>query len=110
MRRGLFFRVGIREAPAFGSAGDVTSLGSAIFAFLAAGTFATVEEAQDALCAGYVTVEPERASVATWGIVRALPATLLLGGTGPGIARTPAHRPFGAVLTGWDFPPANLSN
>ena len=31
-------------------AGDVTSLGSAIFAFLAAGTFRTVEEAQDALC------------------------------------------------------------
>ena len=30
--------------------GEVTSLGSAIFAFLAAGTFKTVEEAQDALC------------------------------------------------------------
>ena len=30
--------------------GDVTSLGSAIFAFLAAGTFRTIEEAQDALC------------------------------------------------------------
>ena len=29
---------------------DVTSLGSAIFAFLAAGAFRTVEEAQDALC------------------------------------------------------------
>src|SRR3569832_438588 len=34
-------------------AGDVTSLGAAIFAFLAAGTFRTVEEAQDALCPGY---------------------------------------------------------
>ena len=30
--------------------GDVTSLGSAIFAFLAAGAFETIEEAQDALC------------------------------------------------------------
>src|SRR5439155_3176384 len=29
---------------------DVTSLGSAIFAFLAAGTFKRVEDAQDALC------------------------------------------------------------
>ena len=33
--------------------GDVTSLGSAIFAFLAAGTFDTIEEAQDALCPGH---------------------------------------------------------
>ena len=36
--------------PVLVPSGDVTSLGSAIFAFLAAGTFATVEEAQDALC------------------------------------------------------------
>ena len=39
--------------------GDVTSLGSAIFAFLAAGVFKTVEEAQDRLCPGYLTVEPQ---------------------------------------------------
>jgi L-ribulokinase len=32
--------------------GDVTSMGSAIFAFLAAGAFQTIEEAQDALCPG----------------------------------------------------------
>jgi L-ribulokinase len=38
---------------------EVTSLGSAIFAFLAAGTFRTVEEAQDALCPKYRTVEPD---------------------------------------------------
>ncbi len=38
---------------------DVTSLGSAIFAFLAAGTFATIEEAQDALCPKYRTFQPE---------------------------------------------------
>jgi len=42
--------------------GDVTSLGSAIFAFLAAGAFRTIEEAQDALCPGYSTVEPEESS------------------------------------------------
>jgi L-ribulokinase len=46
--------------------GDVTSLGSAIFAFLAAGTFRTVEEAQDALCPAYRTIEPEPAAAATY--------------------------------------------
>ncbi len=39
--------------------GDVTSLGSAIFAFLAAGAFASVEEAQDALCPNYRVIEPQ---------------------------------------------------
>ncbi len=38
---------------------DVTSLGSAIFAFLAAGTFKTIEEAQDALCPAYRTIQPD---------------------------------------------------
>ncbi len=45
---------------------DVTSLGSAIFAFLAAGTFKSVEEAQDALCPDYRTVEPDPASAAVY--------------------------------------------
>jgi L-ribulokinase len=39
--------------------GDVTSLGSVIFAFLAAGDFRTVEEAQDALCPAYRVFEPQ---------------------------------------------------
>ncbi len=39
--------------------GDVTSLGSAIFAFLAAGVFPSVEAAQRALCPAYRTVEPQ---------------------------------------------------
>ncbi len=38
---------------------EVTSLGSAIFAFLAAGVFASVEEAQDRLCPRYRTVAPD---------------------------------------------------
>lgn len=38
---------------------DTTSLGSAIFAFLAAGTFATVEAAQDALCPPHRVFEPD---------------------------------------------------
>ncbi len=46
--------------------GDVTSLGSAIFAFLAAGTFRSIAEAQDALCPGYATVEPSAGDAATY--------------------------------------------
>jgi L-ribulokinase len=38
---------------------DVTSLGSAIFAALAAGTFRNLEEAQDALCPKYRVIEPD---------------------------------------------------
>jgi L-ribulokinase len=41
---------------------DVTSLGSAIFAFLAAGTFRTVEEAQDTLCPEHTVVAPQPAA------------------------------------------------
>jgi len=46
--------------------GDVTSLGSAIFAFLAAGAFPTVEAAQAALCPPFRTIEPEMAAVRTY--------------------------------------------
>jgi L-ribulokinase len=46
--------------------GDVTSLGSAIFAFLAAGTFKSIEEAQDKLCPGHVVVEPVPAQTAVY--------------------------------------------
>jgi L-ribulokinase len=38
---------------------EVTSLGSAIFAALAAGSFSSVEAAQDALCPKYRVVEPD---------------------------------------------------
>jgi L-ribulokinase len=41
---------------------SVTSLGSAIFAFLAAGTFETVEEAQDKICPGHTVFTPEPAA------------------------------------------------
>jgi len=46
--------------------GDITSLGSAIFAFLAAGVFKTIEEAQIALCPGHATVEPQPDQVAVY--------------------------------------------
>jgi L-ribulokinase len=40
---------------------SVTSLGSAIFAFLAAGTFQTIEEAQDKICPSFRLYEPDPA-------------------------------------------------
>jgi L-ribulokinase len=46
--------------------GDVTSLGSAIFAFMVAGAFKTIEEAQDALCPKYKVFEPDPASVSVY--------------------------------------------
>lgn len=52
--------------------GDVTSLGSAIFAFMAAGTFQTIAEAQDALVPGYATIEPEASAAATYEELYAL--------------------------------------
>jgi L-ribulokinase len=39
---------------------SVTSLGSAIFAFLAAGTFESIEEAQDKICPPHRVFEPDR--------------------------------------------------
>jgi L-ribulokinase len=49
----------VLQKPVLVPKSEVTSLGSAIFAFLAAGTFASVEQAQDALCPAYRTVEPD---------------------------------------------------
>ncbi|HEV8145309.1 MAG TPA: ribulokinase [Bryobacteraceae bacterium] len=46
--------------------GDVTSLGSAIMAFLAAGAFPTIEAAQDKLCPKYKVIEPQPAAVAAY--------------------------------------------
>jgi L-ribulokinase len=44
----------------------ITSLGSAIFAFLACGEFDSVEAAQAALCPKYRTVQPEARDVAVY--------------------------------------------
>ena len=52
--------------PVLVPSGDVTSLGSSIFAFLAAGTFRTIEEAQGALCPAHRTVEPQAGAVARY--------------------------------------------
>jgi L-ribulokinase len=45
---------------------SVVSLGSAIFAFLAAGTFKTIEEAQDAICPTNRTFMPEESAQRTY--------------------------------------------
>jgi L-ribulokinase len=48
--------------PVLVPAGSVVSLGSAIFAFLAAGVFPTVEQAQDKICPKYRTFQPDPAT------------------------------------------------
>ncbi|MDX2154184.1 MAG: ribulokinase [Bryobacteraceae bacterium] len=45
---------------------EVTSLGSAIFAFLAAGAFRTIEEAQDKLCPSYRVIEPDASAAGVY--------------------------------------------
>jgi L-ribulokinase len=45
---------------------SVVSLGSAIFAFLAAGTFKTIEEAQDKICPSHRTFLPDDAAQRTY--------------------------------------------
>jgi L-ribulokinase len=45
---------------------SVVSLGSAIFAFLAAGTFKTIEEAQDKICSSNRTFMPQAAAQRTY--------------------------------------------
>lgn len=44
----------------------ITGLGSAIFAFVAAGTFKTIEAAQQALCPPYRVIEPDSRQRATY--------------------------------------------
>jgi L-ribulokinase len=52
--------------PVLVPAGVPTSLGSGIFAMLAAGTYATVEEAQSALCLQFTVYTPDQASAAIY--------------------------------------------
>ena len=73
---------------------EVTSLGSAIFAFLAAGAFRTIEEAQDALCPGFDIIEPDPdRRPSTNGCSRSIGSSTSRWG-----AATPNRRPIGDVL------------
>lgn len=67
------------QKPVLVPASEVTSLGSAIFAFLAAGVFRSVEEAQDALCPRYRTVYPDPAAAATYARIYPLFKKLYFG-------------------------------
>jgi L-ribulokinase len=52
--------------PVLVPARSVTSLGSAIFAFLAAGIFKTIEDAQDKICPEHRTFSPEKSAQLTY--------------------------------------------
>ena len=56
----------VLNKPVLVPAGVPTSLGSGIFALLAAGTYKTSEEAQAAVCLPFRTVEPEAKAVAVY--------------------------------------------
>ncbi len=74
--------------------GDVTSLGSAIFAFLAAGAFSTIAEAQDALCPPHKTYEPQASGVEVSARLFELYRRLYFGFG----SRSAAPAPFGTIL------------
>lgn len=63
---------------------EVTSLGSAIFAFLAAGVFSSVEEAQDKLCPSYRTIQPDPVESAVYEKLYSLYRRLYFGLGVPG--------------------------
>lgn len=46
--------------PVLVPSGKVTGIGSAIFAFIAAGTFKTIDEAQSRICSSFKVYEPEK--------------------------------------------------
>jgi len=56
----------VLNKPVLVPAGIPTSLGSGIFALLAAGTYKTIEEAQDAVCLPFRTVEPDAKAAAVY--------------------------------------------
>ena len=71
---------------------SVTSLGSAIFAFLAAGTFKTVDQAQDKICPPHKVYEPQAAEKQTYDELYALYSELYFA------FGQPAAHDIGSVL------------
>ena len=84
----------------------ITSLGSAIFAFLACGAFTSVQEAQAALCPAYREIQPDARDVATYerlyALYRELYFALGVPGSAPvGIGHVlPAIREIAAGVRG----------
>ncbi|HKW61829.1 MAG TPA: ribulokinase [Candidatus Acidoferrum sp.] len=72
--------------------GSVVSLGSAIFAFLAAGVFQTVEQAQDKICPQYRTFQPDPACTRTYDRLYSLFSKVYFA------FGQPESREFGGVL------------
>jgi len=62
----------------------VLSLGSAIFAFLAAGTFKTIEEAQDRICPPHRQFDPEKSEQAIYNELYPIYSKLYFGFGQPG--------------------------
>ena len=71
--------------------GDVTSLGSAIFAFMAAGAFRTIEEAQERLCPPFKVIEPRENCDDLYAIYRELYFSFGRGETLPQLRRIAAR-------------------
>ena len=71
---------------------SVVSLGSAIFAFLAAGTFKTVEEAQNKICPSFKIYEPEKPEQQVYETLYGHYSKLYFA------FGSPQQQPFGAVL------------
>src|SRR5216684_2347169 len=71
---------------------SVVSVGSAIFSFLAAGTFKTVEEAQDKICAKHILFAPDPEAQKIYNSLYALYQELYFA------FGQPQNAPFGDVL------------
>jgi L-ribulokinase len=62
----------VLKRPVLVPGGNVVGLGSAIFAFLAAGTFKTVEQAQGAICPAHKVFDPQAGEVEVYDEMYAL--------------------------------------
>jgi L-ribulokinase len=71
--------------------GDVTSLGSAIFAFMAAGAFKSIEEAQERLCPPFKVIEPVENCDEQFALYRELYFSFGAGQTLPALRRIAAN-------------------
>jgi len=82
----------VLKRPVLVPGGNVVGLGSAIFAFLAAGTFKTVEEAQKAICPSHKVFEPQTAESGVYDEMFPLYRKLYFA------LGTPEESPLGDVL------------
>jgi L-ribulokinase len=82
----------VLKRPVLVPAGNVVGLGSAVFAFLAAGVFKTVEEAQRAICPSHKVFEPQASEIGVYDEMYGLWRKLYFG------LGTLGGGPFGDVL------------